>query len=41
MEKARLAGLLHDCAKSLPKDDMIQKIRKPGIPVKEIFRMKH
>ena len=39
IEKAKLVGLLHDCAKSLPKDDMIQKIREAGYPLEqEIFQ---
>ncbi|MGN0152614.1 MAG: bis(5'-nucleosyl)-tetraphosphatase (symmetrical) YqeK [Wujia sp.] len=33
MEKARLAGLLHDCAKGLPAKEKLEKARKHGLSV--------
>ncbi len=33
LEKARLAGLLHDCAKGLPTREKLEKARKHGLPV--------
>ena len=33
VEKARLAGLLHDCAKGLPTKDKLEKARKHGLPI--------
>jgi predicted HD superfamily hydrolase involved in NAD metabolism len=33
MEKARTAGLLHDCAKSIPAKEKLEKARKHGIPI--------
>lgn len=33
VEKARLAGLLHDCAKGLPTSEKLEKARKHNIPV--------
>ena len=39
VDKARLAGLLHDCAKSLSKDNMVCKIREAGYALEhEIFQ---
>ena len=35
-EKARIAGILHDCAKNIPKDISIQKCEAAGIPLKPI-----
>ncbi len=35
-EKARIAGILHDCAKNIPKDIGIQKCEAAGIPLKPI-----
>lgn len=33
VEKARLAGLLHDCAKGIPTKEKLEKARKHGLPV--------
>ncbi len=33
IEKARLAGLLHDCAKGLPTGEKLEKARKHNLPV--------
>ena len=33
VEKARIAGLLHDCAKGLPTRDKLEKARKHGLPI--------
>ena len=33
VEKARIAGLLHDCAKGLPTKTKLEKARKHGLPV--------
>jgi len=33
IEKARLAGLLHDCAKGLPTKEKLEKARKCGLPI--------
>ncbi len=33
MEKARIAGLLHDCAKGLSTKEKLEKARKYGLPV--------
>lgn len=33
VDKARLAGLLHDCAKGLPAKEKLEKARKHGLPV--------
>ena len=33
VEKARVAGLLHDCAKGLPTKTKLEKARKHGLPV--------
>lgn len=33
VEKARLAGLLHDCAKGLPTGEKLEKARKHNLPV--------
>lgn len=33
VEKARIAGLLHDCAKGLPTKDKLEKARKHGLPI--------
>ncbi len=33
VEKARIAGLLHDCAKGLPTKEKLEKARKHGLPV--------
>ncbi len=35
-EKARLAGLLHDCAKCIPTDEKLKRAIKIGIPVNKI-----
>ena len=37
-EKAMLAGLLHDCAKCIPEEEILKKCLKYGIPVSEIER---
>lgn len=36
MEKAQIAGLLHDCAKCIPNDKKLDLCRKKEIPVTEI-----
>ena len=33
VEMARLAGLLHDCAKGLPTKEKLEKARKHGLPI--------
>ncbi len=33
VEKARIAGLLHDCAKGLPTKEKLEKARKHGLPI--------
>ena len=33
IEKASIAGLLHDCAKGIPTDEKIKKCKKHGLPV--------
>ena len=33
VEKAHIAGLLHDCAKGLPTKEKLEKARKHGLPV--------
>ena len=33
VEKARIAGLLHDCAKGLPAKEKLEKARKHGLPI--------
>ena len=33
VEHARIAGLLHDCAKGLPTKEKLEKARKHGLPV--------
>lgn len=35
-EKARIAGLLHDCAKNIPKDESIRRCEEAGIPLKPV-----
>ena len=35
-EKAALAGLLHDCAKCIPKDESIERCERAGIPLKDV-----
>lgn len=35
MEKARMAGLLHDCAKSISSEDKLEYCKKYGMPVSE------
>ncbi len=35
MEKARIAGLLHDCAKALPSEEKIRCCKEYGLPVSE------
>lgn len=35
MEKARMAGLLHDCAKSISAEDKLEYCKKFGMPVSE------
>ncbi len=36
MEKARIAGLLHDCAKNLTDKELIQECERQGLPITEI-----
>ena len=36
MEKARLAGLLHDCARGLSDEQLLEKCKEYGLPVTEI-----
>lgn len=36
IDKANLAGLLHDCAKVLPDEELVKKCRKYDIPVTEV-----
>ena len=38
MEKARIAGLLHDCAKYLSSEDKLSTCKKYGIPVSDYER---
>ena len=33
VQKARIAGLLHDCAKCIPTDDKLKKAKKLGLPI--------
>ena len=33
VEKARIAGLLHDCAKCLPAEEKLRKAKKHGLPI--------
>ncbi len=35
-EKARIAGILHDCAKNIPKEEGIARCEAAGIPLKPI-----
>ncbi len=35
-EKARIAGLLHDCAKNIPKDTAVEMCRAAGITLKPV-----
>lgn len=35
-EKARIAGILHDCAKNIPKDEGIARCEEAGIPLKPV-----
>lgn len=35
-EKARIAGILHDCAKNIPKEEGIRRCEAAGIPLKEV-----
>lgn len=35
-KKARIAGLLHDCAKNIPKDTALKMSREAGIPLKPV-----
>ncbi len=35
-EKARVAGILHDCAKNIPKDEAIKICEEEGIPLKQV-----
>ena len=35
-EKARIAGILHDCAKNIPKEESIARCEAAGIPLKPI-----
>lgn len=37
-EKAMLAGLLHDCAKCLPDEEILKQCMEKGLPVSEIER---
>lgn len=32
-QKARIAGLLHDCAKCIPREEKLRKAEKIGLPV--------
>ncbi len=36
VEKARVAGLLHDCAKCLPADEKLKKCKKYGLPISKV-----
>ncbi len=36
-EKASLAGLIHDCAKNLPKKEMLSYLNQIDIPIDEII----
>lgn len=38
VEKAKVAGLLHDCARKIPTKDFVAKAEELGIPVDEIER---
>lgn len=38
IERAYLAGLLHDCAKCIPDDEKIRKCEKNNIPISDIER---
>lgn len=40
-EKARIAGLLHDCAKNIPGDVAIEYCRERGVPLKEVCIYEH
>ena len=33
VKRARIAGLLHDCAKCIPTDEKLKKAKKLGIPI--------
>ena len=33
IQKARIAGLLHDCAKCIPTDEKLKKAKKYGLPI--------
>lgn len=35
VQRARIAGLLHDCAKCIPKDEKLKKSKKLGLPINE------
>ncbi len=35
-EKAKIAGLLHDCAKNIPKEESIRRCEEAGIPLKPV-----
>ena len=35
-EKASIAGLLHDCAKNIPKEESIRRCEEAGIPLKPV-----
>lgn len=37
-EKARIAGLLHDCAREFPNDRLIEEAQKRGIEIGEVER---
>lgn len=37
-EKARIAGLLHDCAREFPNSSMLEEAEKRGIPVGPVER---
>lgn len=39
IQKARLAGLLHDCAKCLPTDEKLKKCEKLGLPINKSERL--
>ncbi|MCR5147702.1 MAG: bis(5'-nucleosyl)-tetraphosphatase (symmetrical) YqeK [Eubacterium sp.] len=39
IQKARLAGLLHDCAKCLPTDEKLKKSEKLGLPINKSERL--
>ncbi|MCR5213221.1 MAG: bis(5'-nucleosyl)-tetraphosphatase (symmetrical) YqeK [Eubacterium sp.] len=38
VRKARIAGLLHDCAKCLPTEEKLKKAKKFGLPISDVER---